>query len=416
MKKSILLCFFSSIFALSNAQTPSNVKAIDLGLPSGTLWANMNIGANSIEEYGDYFSWGEIEAKDKYNEETYKYYDYWVINDSTYIDENGFEIKIEGGTFSGYTKYVNSEASGFKGFYDNKKILDVDDDAAYMNWGHNWRMPTSSQFSELVNNCTWVWASLNGIYGYKVTGKTGNYIFLPASGYREDNPYYPGSLFFDGTMGDYLSCEIGNWVQYGRSLYIDSQRHSTSNWLINGHYNGYRFRGCSVRPVFNGAFVEKCSIPSIFYRNGKLSFTSDTPNTKFVCTIIDNDIATKTTTKELELSAIYQISVYATATGFEKSDIATATLCWIDQQPKTEGITDGIANVPARALLIKNNGSLLTVEGAADGEAISVYTVNGMQSGSAISQNGAASIDTNLQAGSIAIVKIGDKSVKVVIK
>ena len=81
-----------------------------------------------------------------------------------------------------------------------------------------------------------------------------------------------------------------------------------------------------------------------------------------------------------------------------------------------EGDINGIANIPAKALLIKNNGGQLTVEGAADGEAISVYTVNGMQSGSAISQNGAASIDTNLQAGSIAIVKIGDKSVKVVIK
>ena len=119
---------------------------------------------------------------------------------------------------------------------------------------------------------------------------------------------------------------------------------------------------------------------------------------------------------EITLTATYNISVYATKSGHENSDVTTAMLCWIDQKPATEGITDGIANVPAKALLIKNNGGQLTVEGAADGEAISVYTVNGMQSGSAISQNGAASIDTNLQAGSIAIVKIGDKSFKVVIK
>ena len=81
-----------------------------------------------------------------------------------------------------------------------------------------------------------------------------------------------------------------------------------------------------------------------------------------------------------------------------------------------EGDINGIANIPAKALLIKNNGGQLTVEGAADGEAISVYTVNGVQSGSAISQNGAATIDTSLQSGSVAIVKIGDRSIKLIVK
>ena len=135
----------------------------------------------------------------------------------------------------------------------------------------------------------------------------------------------------------------------------------------------------------------------------------------FVTNITNSDIG-QFQGSTISLTATYNISVYATKTGYDNSDVVTATLCWIDQKPATEGITDGIANVPAKALLIKNNGGQLTVEGAADGEAISVYTVNGVQSGSAISQNGAASIYTNLQAGSIAIVKIGDKSVKVVIK
>lgn len=159
----------------------------------------------------------------------------------------------------------------------------------------------------------------------------------------------------------------------------------------------------------------KCATPTISYTNGTLTFNCDTEGAECQYTISDNDIKSGVGNK-VQLAVTYNISVYATKTGYDNSDIATATLCWIDQKPATEGITDGIANVPARALLIKNNGGQLTVEGAADGEDISVYTVNGMQSGSAISQNGAASIDTNLQAGSIAIVKIGDKSVKVVIK
>lgn len=161
--------------------------------------------------------------------------------------------------------------------------------------------------------------------------------------------------------------------------------------------------------------IKKCATPIITFVDNKLTFSSETEDAEYVATISDTDIKTHYG-NEISLTATYNISVYALKTGYEKSDIATATLCWIDQQPKPEGITDGVVNVPAKALLIKNNGGQLTIEGAADGEAISVYTVNGVKNGSAISQNGAASIDTNLQAGSIAIVKIGDKSVKVVIK
>jgi hypothetical protein len=160
---------------------------------------------------------------------------------------------------------------------------------------------------------------------------------------------------------------------------------------------------------------EKCATPTISYNNGKLTYHCETEGATCQSTITDTDIKSYSG-NEVQLTITYNISVYATKAGYDNSETVTATLCWIDQKPATEGITDGIANIPAKALLIKNNGGQLTVEGAADGDAISVYTVNGVQSGSAISQNGAASIDTNLQAGSIAIVKIGDKSVKVVIK
>jgi hypothetical protein len=161
--------------------------------------------------------------------------------------------------------------------------------------------------------------------------------------------------------------------------------------------------------------TQKCEKPTISYENGKLTFSCATEGATCQYSITDTDIKAGSG-NEVQLGVTYNISVYAAKAGYENSETATATLCWIDQQPKTEGDINGIANITAKALLIKNNGGQLTVEGAADGEAISVYTINGMQSGSAISQNGAASIDTNLQAGSIAIVKIGDKSVKVVIK
>ena len=160
---------------------------------------------------------------------------------------------------------------------------------------------------------------------------------------------------------------------------------------------------------------KKCAKPTISYVNGKLTFASSTEGATCYYSITDTDIKDGSG-NEVQLGVTYNINVYATKEGYENSETANATLCWIDQQPKVEGDINGIANITAKALLIKNNGGQLTVEGAADGETISVYTVNGMQSGSAISQNGAAHIDTKLQAGSIAIVKIGNKSVKIVIK
>ena len=112
----------------------------------------------------------------------------------------------------------------------------------------------------------------------------------------------------------------------------------------------------------------------------------------------------------------YNISVYAAKAGYENSETATATLCWIDQQPKTEGITNGIANIPAQAVLIQAAGGAINVQGCDDGERIGVYSINGSQVGTAVSQNGAATVNTTLQQGSVAIIKVGKKSIKVMMK
>ena len=161
--------------------------------------------------------------------------------------------------------------------------------------------------------------------------------------------------------------------------------------------------------------TQKCDKPTISYQKGKLTFNCTTEGAVCQYTITDNDIQSGSG-NELQLGVTYNISVYATKSGYENSETATATLCWIDVDPKTEGITNITANVRALPLLIQTNGNCLTVSGANDGTSITVYSINGTEAGSAISQNGAATIPTTLQSGSAAIVKVGGKSVKVVVK
>ena len=160
---------------------------------------------------------------------------------------------------------------------------------------------------------------------------------------------------------------------------------------------------------------EKCEKPTIGYSNGKLTFTSSTEGATCYYSITDTDIKAGSGS-EVQLGVTYNISVYASKTGCENSETATATLCWIDATPQTEGISDGIANIPANAVLIQSEGGSIKVQGVDEGTQVNVYGINGTQAGSAISQSGAATINTNLQPGSVAIVKIGQKSVKVVIK
>ncbi len=159
----------------------------------------------------------------------------------------------------------------------------------------------------------------------------------------------------------------------------------------------------------------KCAMPAIHYYQGKLTFNCKTEEAICHSTITDSDIKSYVS-NEVQLGVTYNISVYATKAGYENSDVATATLCWIDVEPKTEGITDNIAQIPAHAVLIQSENGEISVVGLDDGTKISVYEVNGMQVGTGISNNGQAVINTHLPSGSIAIVKIGEKSVKVTMK
>jgi len=161
--------------------------------------------------------------------------------------------------------------------------------------------------------------------------------------------------------------------------------------------------------------VKVCAKPTISYANGKLTFYCETEGAICQSTITDTDI-NSFSGNEVELSVTYFISVYATKEGYVNSEVATAILCWIDMEPQTEGVEDAVAEVKALPVLIQTQGGAITVQGAAEGTNVFVYGVNGMLQGSAIADEGIAILNTSLQPGSVAIVKIGEKAVKVLLK
>ena len=194
---------------------------------------------------------------------------------------------------------------------------------------------------------------------------------------------------------------------------------------------GYTFSGWSEIPetmpahdvTVTGSFTKdilgKCATPTISYVNGEVTFNSETEGVTFIydTDIEDEDIIGGIGNK-IQFSVTYHISVYAQKEDYYDSDVATATLCWIDVEPAAEGITDedAVTEVKALPVLIQTQGGTVTIQGAAEGTPIAIYDVSGKQYGSALSEKDRTTISTSLQPGTIAIVKIGEKSVKVAIK
>ena len=184
---------------------------VDLGL--SVKWATCNVGANSPEEYGDYFAWGEITPKETYTED----------NCPTY-ELSKAQLKSQG--------YIDREGNLISQY-----------DAARANWGGEWRMPTLKEMDELKSKCTWTWITQGDTNGYKVTGPNGNSIFLPAAGHRNGS-----SLEYDATIGSYWSSTPDEYDMY---YYYDN-----ISWYLEFRYEGvggsnisYRSYGNSVRPV-----------------------------------------------------------------------------------------------------------------------------------------------------------------------
>ena len=156
----------------NESAVPDNHEYVDLGLPSGTLWATCNVGT------------------------------------------------------SGYTKYCTDSLQGYKGFTDGKIELEPADDAATANWGAVARMPSLEQFQELVEKCSWQWTQRNGVYGQLGIGPNGNTIFLPAAGLRSHS-----SLLEEGSWCLYWSrmlCPDDNYFAYNMGC-------NSSNMFWNDH-------------------------------------------------------------------------------------------------------------------------------------------------------------------------------------
>ena len=218
MKKIIKLFVMAALLmAGSRSFAQNNHEYVDLGLPSGTLWATCNVGATTPEGYGDYFAWGETKPKRIYNWSTYKY-----------CNGGGDQL----------TKYCSTFKYGYHGFSDNLTVLQPKDDAATANWGSGWCIPTKEQWDELYKNTDRTWKSWNGVEGWLLSGKNGAVLFLPAAGYRGD-----GYLDAVGSHGDYWSSSLYT----GRPLSAWYFYFNSDNCGM--HYYDHRLYGRSVRAV-----------------------------------------------------------------------------------------------------------------------------------------------------------------------
>lgn len=196
---------YTAAKADNGVETKNGHTYVDLGLPSGLKWATCNIGADSPEEYGDYYAFGETETKATYSEDNSKWYgvSYKTLKRKKVLNSNG--------------------------------NLTAAHDVAVAKWGGKWRMPTAKEQEELLNECTWEWTAQNGKSGYVITGPNGKSIFLPAAGFRS------GSDLKDaGGVGHY----------WGATAYNGDFNACYMYFHADGHYwFNFRYYGRTIRPV-----------------------------------------------------------------------------------------------------------------------------------------------------------------------
>lgn len=203
MKSSLYDDYISYVFSDPISGIEASHEWVDLGLPSGILWATCNVGANKSYECGDYFSWGETTPKTYYNSNNYKY--------------------------SSNSKYNSS---------DELTTLSLMDDAAYKNWGGKWRMPTAIEQDELVKNCNWTLVTKSGVYGYEVKSKKNdNAIFIPIAGRGTETR----GVVVDGYWSSSLT---GVGSAHAKFLIVSSSEYEVY-W--NNRYVGFPIRAVCTR-------------------------------------------------------------------------------------------------------------------------------------------------------------------------
>ena len=239
-----------SLTTLDNSGSDTHTW-VDLGLPSGTLWATCNVGADNPEDYGDRFAWGETQPKDTYSWSTYQYC-------------NGGPQVL--------TKYCSIPYYGYNGFTDDLTTLLPDDDAATANWGDDWRMPTQAEFQELLDNTPKTSYILNGVRGWLFIAYNGNTLFLPLA---------------YGTYGIYWSSSLCTGTPYGAFYF-----HITADSYSNSAYRE-RYYDLSVRPVrssgqnnapigaINGKFTVNDNGDQVYFSQGNLQYQASTDTWKF---------------------------------------------------------------------------------------------------------------------------------------
>lgn len=202
----------------------SQFEAIDLGL--SVKWASCNLGANSPEEYGDYYAWGETQTKSDYSWETYK----WC---------NGDEYSM--------TKYCTESDYGK---VDNRTTLTKSDDVASVILGNGWRIPTADEFYELFTECSWKLTMHKGVKGVRFTGSNGKSIFLPAAGYQYDSETYKRGLF-----GRYWSASLSDYSGGCDAWYFAFDESKILDYQFIYRYCGHTIR--PVNPTLNNNEAEK---------------------------------------------------------------------------------------------------------------------------------------------------------------
>lgn len=207
--------------AYATAPQPQGDYWVDLGLPSGLLWAKCNVGASQPEDTGYYFAWGETWPKNDYTWDTY----YYCVN----------------GNDHAFTKYCHFEYVGYNGYTDTLRVLEPGDDAATVNIGGGARTATYYEWKELWDNCTFEWVTQNGVNGLRCTGPNGNSIFLPDHGHFSGNSvgvwgfYWTANIAVDiPCPGDIITTGACSFEVGDRGLHL---------------YRSNRFLGMSIRPV-----------------------------------------------------------------------------------------------------------------------------------------------------------------------
>ena len=239
---------------------------------------------------------------------------------------------------------------------------------------------------------------INYIYGKAFKGCTH---LTDVYCYAENVPIILGGNAFEGSYIEYATLHVPNvslqaykdtepWSQFGTIKALDGDTPETP----------------------------KCATPIISFGGKKLTFDCETDGVEYVTEIKDADIGMFYDEK-ITLSATYEISVYATKAGYNNSDKATATLVWAnatftDTTPSTD--INNAPEIPTMPILIQSNDGTLTIQGADDGTQVSIYNTAGQMTGSAVSNNGRAIVSTNMETGTIVIVKIGNRAIKVAIK